>query len=171
MLPNKFITLVKKARQKNAPAMESLYDYYFNRLYGECFCVLKNPDDAYDVTTEVLLNLFTSSYGVDGVKNPDVFMWVAAKNASLNFLKKKSFSSPLDENIIKSGRAGETWHIDVINSLNDDENEILTLHISWGFSLKEISSVKNMSLATVRRRYKSVKEKIKAIYEQEKDNL
>lgn len=165
MLSQKFISLTKKARQKNAAAMEALYDYYFDRLYGECFSVLKNSDDAYDVTSEVLLKHFTSSYNVEGVKNPDVFMWVAAKNASLNFLKKKNFSAPLEENSAQSERPDETWYLDLIAALTDEEKEIMLLHIGWGFSIKEIAAIKNMSFATVKRRYKSVKEKIKALYE------
>lgn len=166
MLPQKFISLTKKARQKDAAAMEALYDYYFDRLYGECFSVLKNSDDAYDVTSEVLLKHFTSSYDVESVKNPDVFMWVAAKNASLNFLKKKNFSAPLEENLVRSESQGETWRLDLINALSEEARDILILHIAWGFSLKEIAKIKNMSFATVKRRYKSVKEKIKAIYDE-----
>jgi len=168
MLPEKFISLTKKARAKNAEAMQALYSYYWDKLYGECFSILKNRDDAYDTATDVLLKLFTSSYDVEGVNNPDAFMWVSAKNASLNLIRKRSFSSPAEENSISGKQTDEVWYIDVLSALTENEREILILHISWGFSLKEMAKQKKTSLSTIRRGYKSAKEKIKELYKQEK---
>lgn len=46
--------------------MQTLYSYYWDRVYGECFSVLKNRDDAYDVASDEQANNSSSAGGSSG---------------------------------------------------------------------------------------------------------
>lgn len=145
-------------------AFEKLYNNYNKLVYGIAFSILKNKHDTEDVVQMV----FTKLYAIDRNKLPTKseasWLYSVTKNETLGYLKNKRNNVDL-ESIYEiendSDEIGKIIDKDsfnrIINNLNENEKEIISLKILSNLSFEEISKMLNIPEGTVKwRYYKSV---------------
>lgn len=154
---NKIFIEIKKG---NNNAFEKLYNKYNKLVEGVAFSILKNRQDAEDITQSV----FTKIYEIDKNKLPSTkeasWLYTTTKNETLTFLRKQNNNLTLDNiydiedtnNEINKIINKDSYNR-LIGKLNNKEKEIISLKILANLSFDEISKVLNEPTGTIKWRY------------------
>lgn len=154
---NKIFIEIKKG---NNTAFEKLYNKYNKLVEGVAFSILKNRQDAEDITQSV----FTKIYEIDRNKLPSIkeasWLYTTTKNETLTFLRKRNNNLTLDNiydiedtnNEINKIINKDSYNR-LIGKLNNKEKEIISLKILANLSFDEISKVLNEPTGTIKWRY------------------
>ncbi|HEX5551944.1 MAG TPA: RNA polymerase sigma-70 factor [Chitinophagaceae bacterium] len=65
-----------------------LYDAYRNRLYGYVLAIVHSSDAAEDITQEMFIKLWVNRDMLDSVTSMEHYLFVMARNRTLNYLRK-----------------------------------------------------------------------------------
>lgn len=148
-------------------ALEKIYAEYYPKIvlhlryrYGK----LLSPDD---VAEEVFLSLMRAPPQGE-VEHPTAWLMGLADHKAVDFLRKLreeeelpealAMPPPFDEVILRSDVRQE------LNTLDAETQEIVYLHIWEGYSLKEISDLKNIGYETVRKKTSRAYQKLKKLF-------
>ncbi len=71
-------------------AFEDLYRHYFVRLYRFCFSIVHVKEPAEEIIHDVFMNLWKKRASLSEIGDLDVYLYVAVKNLSLNYLRDNS---------------------------------------------------------------------------------
>ncbi|HTI11647.1 MAG TPA: RNA polymerase sigma-70 factor [Puia sp.] len=77
-------------------AFEDLYRHYFVRLYRFCFSIIHLKEPAEEIIHDVFMNLWKKRLTLGEIDNLDVYLYVAVKNLSLNYLRDNHFPPTVD---------------------------------------------------------------------------
>lgn len=77
-------------------AFEEVYRQYFIRLFRFCYSIVHQKEAAEEIANDVFLNLWKRKASADSIKNLEVYLYIAAKNLSLNYLRDNHFPHVMD---------------------------------------------------------------------------
>lgn len=157
-------------------AFHSLYELTAEGVYGFALSILKNKHDAEDVLQETFLLVHSNAARYTPQGKPMAWLLTIARNLSINKLKAQSKITELNENISNSDELyeidGNLEHKLVLNTafriLNDQERQILMLHVVGGMKFREIAPLLGLGLNTVLSKYHRAIKKMKQQLEREK---
>jgi RNA polymerase sigma-70 factor (ECF subfamily) len=151
--------------QGDEQAMASLFDRYSKVVYSVALRVLRDPSSAEDVLQEIFMQIW---------RNPDGFVatrgslggWLAvvSRNRSIDALRRKRPSEPVDEMILPSSYnlAAETERDGmmelartVIGKLPPEQRKTLEMAFFDGLTHSEIAEMTGDPLGTVKTRIRS----------------
>ena len=157
---------LQKVAKGDDSAFEKLYAEtrkgIFAFLYGFC----KNYHTAEDLTQTVYLKVKVNVSKYKAGTDARAWLFQVAKYTALNELKKiKREVVASDEDTkgfeSKSYEMKDSPVFDAINSvLDDNERQIVILHILWGFKHREIADMLSMALGTVLWKYNAAIKKL-----------
>lgn len=154
-------------------AMEQLISECYGDIYRYSYCILRNRENAQDITQETFLKFLSTSeryveYGK--LKN---YLLVIAKNLIRDYWRKqKPVSLEGSEEIVAQsdqGLEGSTQRIDVleaISTLTCDEQEMIVMRYYQELSIKDISVVMERPTSTVNYQIRKAEEKLRSILEE-----
>ncbi|MGN0795432.1 MAG: RNA polymerase sigma factor [Christensenellales bacterium] len=120
-------------------------------------------EDAEDVMQDVYLLIRANAYKYQPDTNAKAWILQIAKNQSLNKLKKEKRYVPLEAAAEKGVCERYNSVSDVMKKcLSQEEYEIVTLHVVWGYKHKEIAEMISAPTGTVTSKYKRAVDKVKA---------
>lgn len=163
--------LVMGIKNRDEEAFNNVYSKYHNLVYYVVINIVKNRNDADDVTQDVFLKMYQK---IDQLKTDNFKSWLLtiARNEALNFVnrnKNKIKASSLDDENAKdipdnSFSLGK--YDDILTENFDKENKlILILRIVFDFTYDEIAQQLSLSKSYVYRSYKVAYEKLKRLVE------
>lgn len=132
-----------------------LYTKYYNLIYSVAFSILKNKENAEDITQTI----FTKIYGLPKKQLPAKYeaswLYTITKNEALNYIRKHRNNV----NIVEAYLIDNDNQIDniiskdaynrIMSKLNEKEREIVSLKIVSNLSFREISKLLNTPIGTV----------------------
>lgn len=144
-------------------AFKQLYQQLFFRLYQFAFSFVGSRESAEEIVNDVFIGLWQKRGTLDTIENLQVYLYVAAKNASLNCLRKRRLPVPmsLDELTIAHIRLSanpETLLVsremreriqEAIDGLPTRCRLIFKLIKEDGLSYKEVAVILDISVKTV----------------------
>lgn len=138
-------------KQDNKIAFETLYKNYNKLIYGIAYSILKNKHEAEDIVQIVFEKLY--SIDKDKLPNNNEICWLysVTKNETLNYLKGKKNNTDLDsiyeieDNNELDKIIDQDSYNRLINKLNDNEKEIISLKILSNLSFEEIGNFQNIN--------------------------
>lgn len=156
----KIKSIFQKIKTNREKGIEELYTKYNNLVYKIAFSILKNKEDAEDVTQTVFIKI----HKLDEEKLPSnkelSWLYTVTKNEAITLIRKRNNDIDLDsiyeiedknnevENIIDKEQFNK-----IIGKLKNQEKEIVNLKILAGLSFEEISKLVNEPISTVKWRY------------------
>jgi RNA polymerase sigma-70 factor (ECF subfamily) len=66
---------------------EELYQHYFVRLFRFCISIVHQKESAEEIVNDVFLQLWQKNAGGPVIGNYELYLYVAVKNRSLNYLR------------------------------------------------------------------------------------
>ncbi len=163
LAPSVDASLLQEVAGGSRDALSRLYEQAGAAVYGFALSILKNPHSAEDVMQETFLQVFSSARSYQGRGKPMAWILTIARNLSLMKLReqKRISQTPLEEMWdLQSGDKGLEKKEDkilldgVLQSLTEEERQILMLHATSGLKHREIAAMLKLPLPTVLSKYR-----------------
>lgn len=84
---------------KRQQEFEKLFSVFYPKVRAFALSLIKNEDDAEDIAQEVFVRLWTSGITPDVLENPNGYLFVAARNQVLNFLRRRVSETLYQEHV------------------------------------------------------------------------
>ena len=156
--------LLEKIQYHNdQKAFKQFYQLLFLRLYQFAFSYVRSKEYSEEIVNDVFLVLWQKRSILDTITNINVYLYVAIKNASLNYLRKKNQALPLsiddltvhhlsfvsDPESILINHELQTRIREAVDQLPSRCRLIFKLIKEDGLSYKEVAAILEISVKTV----------------------
>jgi RNA polymerase sigma factor (sigma-70 family) len=163
--------IVKRCIKGDRKAQETLYDRYYQTLYGICLRYTKDSDDAKDVLQDVFVKIYGS---LDSLKNPralDAWVKQIAIRCSINYYNRR-IKDKAPQSVVEQEVANED-HVEILSTLNNDEilkciqelpsgyQMVFNMFVIDGYGHKEIADQLGISENTSKSQLRSAKQRLK----------
>lgn len=160
---------ISKIANGDKKALADLYDCISASVYSYALSVLKNCHDAEDVLSDTVLDIWRSAPNYRSMGRPMGWVMTIARNLCMMSLRRRSRISeePSDDyydcipDRERLTAEDKTVIRACIESLGDDEREIVILHTVAGLKHREISAMLKLPPSTVRSKYNRAIGKLK----------
>lgn len=182
---NKEQKLIKKCMNGNLKAFDELIEKYEKTAYNIALKMLKNPEDAMDVSQEALIKVFKSIKSFNFESAFSTWLYRIVTNTCLDFLRKQnknvySIDNPIytedgeierdipgdlsdtPEEMLEKKLTKELVN-NSIEKLDENHRVVIILRDIQGFSYDEISSILECSIGTVKSRINRARKSLKDI--------
>lgn len=136
---------------------DSIFEEYFDKVYYKVLSIVKNSDDAEDISQEVFMSVYKNLNKFREESNIYTWIYRIAINKTYDFFKKKKNELEINEEVLL---IADEFNTDTnilleekLNLISEKEKEIVILKDIYGYKLKEIADMKNMNLSTVKSIY------------------
>jgi RNA polymerase sigma-70 factor (ECF subfamily) len=184
-----FIELSKRNKDR---AFHYLVDAYSSKVFNTCINLLRNNEDAEDVTQEVFTAIYLSLDGFGGDSKLSTWIYSIALNKSKEFLRKKTrkkrsgFMTTLEKDdshivptatiefdhpgVLLENKERTAILFNAIDQLADNQKTAYTMHKIEGTSYTEIAEIMELSVSSIEslmfRAKKKLKELLVTYYEE-----
>ncbi len=154
--------MVERLKNDDRAAFEKLFKLYSERIYYFTIRYIKNKEEAEEITQEVFVRLWNRRFDLKTELSFSSYLFMIAKNAVIDLLRKRQKESSLNEEITpdvnaiaeKSNNSVEYKELNEIvkNSilqLPEKRRQIFLLSRNEGLTYKEIAEKLNISIKTV----------------------
>jgi len=162
-----------RAKAGDLEAFEYILSFYEKAIYNYCLRIIKNSQNAKDITQETFIKVYTHRTGIDPEKNIKTWIFTIATNTAYDFIrsKKRKRETSLDEEneTISSFAAyypqeGLVSDVDkALEQIKPEYKKVLVLFYQQGFAYKEISEILEMPINTVKTYIARGKEQLKEV--------
>lgn len=170
---NEDLAIVERCRRNDAEAFGMVVDRYQNRVYGFIRRMIRDQDDASDLTQEVFIKAFQNIHRFDGRCSMRTWLFKIAHNVCIDHSRKNGRlpkSEAIDAGCANEGSDFELpdtrWQpetiavdaelMDVVEKgiaeMSDKLRPVLLLHDREDMSYEEISSMIGVPIGTVKSR-------------------
>lgn len=180
------LNLVKLAHNGDAASFRALVERYQRRIFGVCFGMVRNRDDALDLTQETFIKIYRNLHRFEG---GNFFTWAyrIARNVTIDHIRKQKRANTIefdetwqqgDEAAVDEGwlpsRIGfhpgrELDRKELLKRLNEAalglseiHREVLVLREIEGMSYQEMADLLEISIGTVMSRLHHARKKMQA---------
>ncbi len=157
--------------------LEEIYDRFGEKMYRYLALRLGSTEDAEDVLQQTFCRLARYSVRWAFVRNPQAFVFTAARNEANRFLRRQKSRGP--RNLPDIAREGAIPAFVTaqdpdpstallarsLAGLPDDQKEVIILKVYQDLSFREIADVCGVSVNTAASRYRYGLEKLRAAME------
>lgn len=84
---SKIVLLFKEIQYGNKAAFDELFGLYYNKVLAFARQYTKQLEAAEEVTSELFVRIWLKREGLSNVLNPEVYLYISAKNACLNLIR------------------------------------------------------------------------------------
>lgn len=140
--------------------LATLYQLTRSAIYGFTLSILKNVDDAEDITQDTYVQIFRAAGQYRSQQKPMAWMLTIARNLALNRMKDRGRTLSMEEpdlNALESRSQVTQEDRMVLDSLlsllGEQERQIVTLHALTGLKHREIAQLLGLPLSTVLSKY------------------
>ncbi|WIV10516.1 sigma-70 family RNA polymerase sigma factor [Proteiniborus sp. MB09-C3] len=176
--------LIKKCVNGNLKAFDELIEKYEKTAYNIALRMLKNPEDAMDVSQEAFIKVFKSIKTFNFESAFSTWLYRIVTNTCLDFLRKKStivysLDNPIQtedgemerdipdgshspEELLEKKLTKELVN-NAIGKLEENHRVVIILRDIQGFSYEEISNILDCSIGTVKSRINRARNNLKDI--------
>lgn len=177
--------LLKAVLAGDGTAYRGLVEKYQNRVYGMVYGMLRNREDARDITQEAFVKAFRNLEGFRLEASFYTWLYRIAMNLAIDFTRKRKRreSAGFDEGIAardEDGGISEIHHGDsprkalerkqlfqqimtAMDTLPEDQKQVILLRELEGLSYKEISEVMDIPEGTVMSRLFYARKKLQKL--------
>lgn len=167
MTEHEFYTAIKGLAKGNKDMLHAIYDAYGRLIYTIVYDILKNREDAEDVTSEFFIKLIWAAGTYQKKTSHRAWLIRIARNMAIDLLRKRGHEyllyetedAPQDK--LEEGGMAETAstveeHVilaedmrQAMQTLSDREREVLDLKLAGELKFRDIAEVLGQPLGTV----------------------
>ncbi len=161
--------LKSSSKQVMERSFNDIYQEYKLLVYFVSFDILKNQEDAKDITNETFMQFFINKNKIRNYKKIKYYLLTICKNLSINLLKKNNKYEQLDNEIACFDQKNEfNTYIDKFKEyLNEEELELIIYKFLYDFTFKDIANEQGVSIDSISSKYKRTLDKVKKHYKGE----
>ncbi|MCT2535439.1 RNA polymerase sigma factor [Aquibacillus koreensis] len=143
-----------------------VYERHIDTVYRICFSMTGNRQDAEDIAQTVFITLMESKQRFMSAEHEKAWLIVTAKNKCIDLHRKwwKKKVVQFDSSEMEWFGANTIQHSeieDTLRKLPSTHRLLLYLHYYEGYKLKEIATMLNINLNTVKTKMRSAKKRLR----------
>jgi RNA polymerase sigma-70 factor (family 1) len=158
------LSIQQRAAAGDEEAFKQIYYLFYRKLYLFSLALVKTREAAEEIAEDVFIKIWQQKDQISAIRNLRVYLYVATKNTSLNYLSKKAkdnLTQPFDNiniDLLKSTATPEELMITAeMYRKIQQQVEALPLRCKMIFKLiredglkyKEVSDILNISVNTI----------------------
>lgn len=168
------LNLVKLARNGDRQAFQTLVERYQRRVYGVCYGIVRNPDDAMDLVQDTFVKVFRNLERFEGSSSFYTWVYRIARNVCIDHIRKSQRHRTVDydDTIGRDEDSDDGGMLmpdrlginpakllgrkellekieDALQKLSPVHREIIVLREVQGLSYQEIADCMDVSIGTV----------------------
>jgi len=158
------IVLFKEIQCGNTHAFDELFLRYYDKLLAFALQYVKQLESAEEITSELFVKVWVKRAMLSNIINPEVYLFISIKNASLNWLRSNhrksqlvtvsSDEQPLDIVSIYQTSIAEEKELSrmldlIVAKLPDQRRMIFKLIKEQGMKRHEVAEIMGISIRTV----------------------
>ena len=144
-----------------------------DKFYRLAFTYVHQKEAALDIVQNAVVKALQSYESIRNISYIKTWFYRILVNESLSYLRKAQREYPMDlSSILETAYSGSDGSeklevFQIVNHLPEPGRTILFLHYYEGFTIKEISQIKEMKLSTVKYHLYASLEKLKEMIKEE----
>ena len=173
MADRREMEIVRRVIKGDTDAFETLVTENQKKIYNLAYRMVRNEQDALDLTQEAFLKAYRSLSQYRGESGFSVWLYRLASNICIDFLRKKKKQNIVS--LVYDGEDGETAEMDIadesqspervleksearravaagLEKLSEEHRKIILLRDVDGYSYEEIAAVLSIEMGTVKSR-------------------
>ena len=150
--------------------LHSIYQAYVTYIYAIIYDILKNKEDAEDVTTEFFIKLWkvADKYQFGGKHR--AWLGKIAHNMAIDYIRTKKYHASYEETIETEEIGQETFEEqtitkltlkEAVETLDGTEQEIVNMKVLGQLTFKEIAAILQKPMGTISWKYRQAMEKLR----------
>lgn len=159
---------IEKLKNGNSSSLEQVYLITKNAVFSIIFSITKNYQQSEDLMQETYIKVHNNINSYKKGTNAKSWIYTIARNLALNYYKKQKREVFTDFNEMANlfpsyeiNAKDESGVFKIMaETLNDNEQKIVTMHTIGGIKLKEIALILDKSQGTVRWQYNNALKKM-----------
>ncbi len=151
--------LIAKARRGNVDAHNVLVSRWEKRVYNYLFRLVRNREDALDLTQDAFLKAFQNLKKLDDPDRFPAWLFRIAHNEAYSMLRKLRPEGDLDVELRTHELSNRMFPSELnltiqsaLNRLSGDQREAVLLKVYQGFKFDEIAEILDCPVSTVKSR-------------------
>jgi len=165
--------IIQQYLKGDEQSLEVLIKKYLKPIYGFIYKNVGDVAAAEDITQEVFVKIWKNLKKFDQNKEFKPWLFQIAKNASIDYLRKKKtipfsrFENEKGQNVLTENMKDETPNLlEVLNNkktltmvmetLSEKDQKLIKLRHTDGLSFKEIADTMQESINTIKSRYRRI---------------
>ncbi|MCH5184259.1 MAG: sigma-70 family RNA polymerase sigma factor [Oscillospiraceae bacterium] len=154
-------------------ALSVLYDQLSRQIYFVAYAIVNNHHDAEDVLQQTLCEIVKNAHRYQKGTNARAWVLGIARNQALLVCRDRKAYLPLEEleNDASAYRAEKDAELlssltmfDALNTLSEEEKQIVLLRIESGLKCKEIAELLHITVSSAEKKYQRALKKLKTYY-------
>lgn len=157
------LEIARRIASNDKVAFRALFDKYQSEVLKLCYAMIRDKDDAEDITQEVFVEVFCSIGSYKGKSKLSTWIYRIAVNKSINFIRKQKirrlFATKEKRTIDNSTNVGSDWtlrdrqykeYLDkALSNLPEKQRTAFVLYMYEELPQKEIAAIMNCSISVV----------------------
>ncbi len=158
-----------------------LYDRYANKVYRKCISMLKNKEDAQDLSHDILVKAFLKISSFQGNSSFSTWIYAITYNNCIDFLRKKQKTRVVDydditesfdievEDEVENKKLFEIEVerlLELLYELNEDDRAIILMKYQDEMSIEDIRTALNLSPSAAKMRLKRARDRLRKFYDE-----
>jgi RNA polymerase sigma-70 factor, ECF subfamily len=171
--------LIAAIQNGDIRSFEELVRRYQQPLFLFAARILRNDQDAQDVVSEALFNIYRHIDAIDKTRKISTYIFAVTKNSAFSVLRAKKYALPLDEAAEVADAENIYEHLirkedavkinQAINILPEKYRKVIRLYYFEDLAYEEIARICDMPVNTVRTLLRRAKAKLKPLLDYETD--
>ena len=170
--------LVSELKGGNEKAFRSLFDLYYQDIYGYSISILKSKEAAEENVQDVFMKVWMNRESLNLEQSFKAYIFTIARNQAFNFLNKAANEATLKEEIFyesqKSHERGDygireadckKLRKEAMRQLPPKRKQIFKMSRKKGMSYEEISQELGISINTVRNQMSKALESMRVFFQ------
>jgi RNA polymerase sigma-70 factor (ECF subfamily) len=151
------LQIVKKAISGDSEALTILIDKYKDIAYNLALSIVKNKEDAKDITQDSLLKILENINGFRNDSQFSTWLYRIVYNQSIGFVKRENRTNTVEYSLlVETSEKSDNQEDKIqdlykaINLLEDTDRNIIMLFYLAEKSIKEIAQITGFSIANIK---------------------
>ena len=179
MTPKEFNNCLARIKRGDNSGLEQIYNFYYEKIVVSAQYELHDRYKAEEIASNIMVNILKNAKKFSYVRNPN--MWISRAtqfavfsskmNVKLEVLTGFDFLSGaiFPESVYAGDNDTLTFRMafyEILDKCTERQRNIICMHYVHKLNLRETAKVMNISVSTVKREIIIMREKMRALYNQ-----
>lgn len=172
MEEKQFHACMKRIKAGEQSALREIYEAYIGYIYSVVFQVVRNKEDAEDVTSDFFIKLWKLADTYQSRKGHRAWLAAIARNMAIDLLRKKKhemYAEDFTDSVLENASTDDVEEEvlsdmslkEALDMLKPSEREIVNMKILGELTFQEIAEVLKQPMGTVTWRYQNAMKKLR----------
>ena len=165
--------LIARFKEGDHKSLGFLYERYYSKVYRKCMSFVKHPEDAFDLTQDILMKSFGNIDTFKGNSSFSTWLFAITNNHCIAFLRKSrkqrfenietcyNIADEVIDTDERIRREQQVYSLDTkLNEISEEDRKMLVLKYRHNYSIGDLQKEFNLQASAVKMRLQRARHKV-----------